>query len=68
MDRGYIDYKRLYKIDCCEAFYITRAKDNMNCHRVKSYPSNKTGGVLCDQSVLLNNYYAARDYPKKIVE
>jgi hypothetical protein len=66
MDRGYVDYKRLYKIDCCEAFYITRAKDNMNCRRVKSYPCDKPGGVLCDQSVLLNNYYAARDYPKKI--
>lgn len=66
MDRGYVDYKRLYKIDCCEAFYITRAKDNMNCRRVKSYPCNKSDGVLCDQSVLLNNYYAAKDYPKKI--
>jgi Domain of unknown function (DUF4372)/Transposase DDE domain len=66
MDRGYVDYKRLYKIDCCEAFYITRAKDNMNCRRVKSHPCNKSDGVLCDQSVLLNNYYAAKDYPKKI--
>ncbi len=66
MDRGYIDYKRLYKIDCCEAFYITRAKDNMNCRRVKSHPCNKSDGVLCDQSVLLNNYYAAKDYSKKI--
>ena len=66
MDRGYVDYKRLYKIDCCEAFYITRAKDNMNCRRVRSYPCNKSNGVLCDQSVLLNNYYAAKDYPKKI--
>ena len=66
MDRGYVDYKRLYKIDCCEAFYITRAKDNMNCRRVKSYPCNKSNGVLCDQSVFLNNYYAAKDYPKKI--
>ena len=66
MDRGYVDYKRLYKIDCCEAFYITRAKDNMNCRRVKSGPCNKSDGVLCDQSVLLNNYYAAKDYPKKI--
>ena len=66
MDRGYVDYKRLYKIDCCEAFYITRAKDNMNCRRVKSYPCNKSDGVLCDQSVFLNNYYAAKDYPKKI--
>jgi hypothetical protein len=66
MDRGYVDYKRLYKIDCCEAFYITRAKDNMNCRRVKSHPCNKSDGVLCDQSVLLNNYYAAKDYPEKI--
>jgi hypothetical protein len=66
MDRGYVDYKRLYSIHCCNAFFITRAKDNMNCRRVKSYPSDKTGGVLYDQSVLLNNYYAAQDYPKKI--
>ena len=66
MDRGYVDYKRLYRIHCCDAFYITRAKDNMNCRRIKSYPSDKNNGVLCDQSVLLNNYYVAIDYPKKI--
>jgi hypothetical protein len=66
MDRGYVDYKRLYKIHCCDAFYITRAKENMNCRRVKSNPSNKCNGVLCDQYVLLNNYYAAIDYPEKI--
>ena len=66
MDRGYVDYKRLYSIHCCNAFFITRAKDNMNCRRVNSYPSDKTGGVLYDQSILLNNYYAAQDYPKKI--
>jgi len=66
MDRGYVDYKRLYKIHQCNAFYITRAKDNMNYRRVKSYPSDKNNGVLCDQSVLLNNHYAAKDYPEKI--
>lgn len=66
MDRGYVDYKRLYRIHCCNAFYITRAKNNMNCRRVKSYPSDKTCGVLYDQSVLLNNHYAAIDYPEKI--
>jgi hypothetical protein len=66
MDRGYVDYKRLYRIHCCDAFYVTRAKDNMNCRRVKSYPSDKANGVLCDQSVLLNGYYVAMDYPKKI--
>ncbi len=66
MDRGYVDYKRLYRIHRCDAFYITRAKDNMNCRRVKSFPSDKANGVLCDQSVLLNNYYAAKDYPEKM--
>ena len=66
MDRGYVDYKRLYRIHCCDAFYITRAKDNMNYRRVNSYPSCKNNGVLCDQSVLLNNHYAAIDYPGKI--
>src|ERR1044071_2495811 len=66
MDRGYVDYKRLYRIHGCQAFYIIRAKDNMNCRRVKSYPSDKSNGVLCDQSVLLNNFYVAKDYPEKI--
>lgn len=66
MDRGYVDYKRLYKIHQSNAFYITRAKDNMNSRRVRSMPSDKTSGVLCDQYVLLNNYYAAIDYPEKI--
>lgn len=66
MDRGYVDYKRLYRIHGCQAFYIIRAKDNMNCRRVKSYPSDKSNGVLCDQSVLLNNFYVAKEYPEKI--
>ena len=38
----------------------------MNCRRVNSYPSDKTGGILYDQSILLNNYYAAQDYPEKM--
>lgn len=66
MDRGYVDYKRLYRIHCCEAFYFTRAKDNMNGRRVKSYPSDKENGVLYDQNILLNDHYAANDYPEKI--
>jgi hypothetical protein len=66
MDRGYVDYKRLYYINCCKAFYITRAKDNINYRRVKSYPADKDNGVLCDQSILLNNHYAATNYPEKI--
>lgn len=48
MDRGYVDYKRLYKIHLCDAFYITRAKDNMNYRRRRLYSHTKdrSKGVL----------------------
>jgi len=66
MDRGYIDYNRLYTIHKANAFFITRAKQKMDCRRVKSYPTDKPNGVMCDQLVLLNNFYPARDYPERI--
>ena len=66
MDRGYVDYKRLYKVHLCGAFYVTRAKDNMNYRRLYSHPKNKTKGVLYDQTIVLNNHYAAKDYPVKM--
>jgi hypothetical protein len=66
IDRGYVDYKRLYNIHKLNAFFITRAKDNMNCRRLYSQPADKTKGVIYDQTVMLNGYYAAKDYPEKI--
>jgi hypothetical protein len=66
MDRGYVDYKRLYKIHQCSAFYITRAKDNMNYRRLYSHKVVKSKGILCDQTIMLNNFYAEEDYPEKI--
>lgn len=66
MDRGYVDYKRLYRIHNCGAFYITRAKDNMNYRRLYSHPKDPDKGVVCDQTVRLNNYYANKDYPDKM--
>ena len=66
MDRGYVDYKRLYKIHLCGAFFVTRTKDNMNYRRLYSHPKDKAKGILFDQSIKLNNYYAAKDYPEKI--
>ncbi len=66
MDRGYVDYKRLFKIHNCDAFFVTRAKDNMNYRRLYSHPKDKTKGVLYDQTILLNNYYASKDYPDKM--
>ncbi len=66
MDRGYVDYERLYRIHQCNAFFVTRAKDNMNYRRLYSHPKDKIHGVLYDQTIMLNNHYASKDYPEKI--
>jgi Domain of unknown function (DUF4372)/Transposase DDE domain len=66
MDKAYVDYKRLYKINLSGAFFITRAKDNMNYRRVYSNSKDTTKGIIYDQIILLNNYYAAKDYPEKL--
>ena len=63
MDRGYLDYARLYAIDQARAFFVTRAKEGMNAHRVYSYPVDRSTGVICDQRVMLNGYYSVKDYP-----
>jgi hypothetical protein len=66
MDRGYVDYKRLYRVHLSNAFFVTRAKDNMNYRRLYSHPKDKSKGVLYDQTIMLNNHYAAKDYPAKM--
>jgi hypothetical protein len=66
LDKGYIDFGRLYRIHLAGAFFITRAKDNMNFRRLYSRAADKTKGVLCDQTIKLNNHYARKDYPDKL--
>lgn len=66
MDRGYVDYKRLYRIHLCGAFFVTRAKDNMNYRRLYSHPKDIDKGIIYDQTILLNNHYAAQYYPEKL--
>jgi hypothetical protein len=66
LDKGYIDYRRLYRIHLSSAFFITRAKDNMNFRRLYSHSVDKSKGVLCDQTIKLNNHYASKDYPEKL--
>lgn len=66
LDRGYVDYRRLYKIHLCGAFFVTRAKDNMNYKRVLSHSKDTSLGVVYDQSIMLNNHYASKDYPEKM--
>jgi hypothetical protein len=66
MDKGYVDFDRLYVIHQAEAFFVTRAKENMNFRRLYSVKSNRTKGVMCDQTIMLNGYYSAKHYPEKL--
>jgi hypothetical protein len=66
MDRGYIDYARLYTLHQAAAFFVTRAKSNLDAHRVYSAPSDRDAGVICDQTIALNGFYAAKDYPEHL--
>lgn len=66
MDRGYLDFARLYNIQQSSAFFITRAKSNFDFKRLYSQPVDKTTGVLCDQIIALNGFYAKKDYPDKL--
>jgi len=66
MDRGYLDFARLYGLHQSGGFFVTRAKRNLNAQRVHSTPVDRSTGLICDQSVMLNNYYAAQDYPGQL--
>lgn len=66
LDKGYIDYRRLYRIHLSGAFFITRAKENMSFRRLYSHAADKAAGVLCDQTIRPNGYQGARDYPEKL--
>ena len=63
MDRGYLDFARLYKIHQTPAFFITRAKRNFSFQRLYSHPIEKITGLQCDQTVVLDGFYAQKDYP-----
>jgi hypothetical protein len=66
MDRGYLDFRRLFQMHCAGAFFVTRAKHNMNARRVYSQRTDRTTGIICDQSVLLNGFYASQHYPENL--
>jgi hypothetical protein len=66
MDRGYLDFERLYAMNLTGAFFVTRAKTNMNAKRVYSQLTDRSTGVICDQSVQLNGFYAAQHYPENL--
>jgi hypothetical protein len=56
MDRGYLDFARLYKMHQAGAFFVTRAKRGMDARRVHSATTDRTAGVIRDQSITLNGF------------
>ena len=66
MDRGYTDFLRLYAITQDSAFFVIRAKSNLNFRRVYSHAVDRSTGLICDQTIVLSGYYASRDYPEKL--
>jgi Domain of unknown function (DUF4372)/Transposase DDE domain len=63
MDRGFIDYARLYRFHEHGAFFVVRAKSNLNARRRYSHPVDRSSGLRSDQTIILNNFYAHKGFP-----
>jgi hypothetical protein len=63
MDRGYIDFQRLYVFTLCSAFFVVRTKANVLLERRYSHPVDKSTGVRSDQTVILSAIESAKVYP-----
>lgn len=67
MDRGYIDFSRLYTLHLSRAFFVIRNRiSSINIKRLYSHPVDKSTGLRCDQTAIFYGRYSAKDYPEKI--
>jgi transposase len=66
MDRGYLDFERLYALHQAPAFFVTRSKSNTDLRRLYSNPVDKDSGVRCDQTVALGGFYTHQSYPERL--
>jgi hypothetical protein len=66
MDRGYLDFERLYKLHQNFAFFVTRKKINTGIRRIYSSEIDKTTGLKCDQVIMLTGFYTRKSYPEKL--
>jgi Domain of unknown function (DUF4372)/Transposase DDE domain len=66
MDRGYVDFERLYALHQAGAFFVTRAKSPMDARRVYSAPTDRSTGVISDQRVMLNGFYSGKKHPEHL--
>jgi len=66
MDRGYTDFARLYWLTQCYAYFIIRGKSNLDFRRIASTPTDRSSGVLCDQTIVLRGAKTSQRYPEKL--
>lgn len=66
MDRGYVHFTRLYRLHQAGAFFVTRAKVNMDARRVYSAPSDRGNGIVCDQTIALAGVQTSQHYPEHL--
>jgi hypothetical protein len=66
MDRGYLDFARLFQLHQAKAYFVTRAKSNFKFKRRYSQAADKTTGVQCDQVIVLETYYSLQGYPEPL--
>ena len=66
MDRGYVDFRRLYEVSLNKSTFVTRAKQNMQYRRITSRKVDKTTGLRCDQTIVLTGVRTKTLYPAKL--
>ncbi len=66
MDRGYLDFSRLYSLNQARSFFVTRAKTNFKFKRRYSNEIDNSTGIQCDQTIVLSGFYPAKEYPETL--
>jgi hypothetical protein len=66
MDRGFVDFARLNRLQDVGAFFVIRAKRNLNASRRYSHPVDRSTGLRSDHTIILNNFYARKDFPQPL--
>ena len=66
LDRGYLDFRRLYAIHTLPAFFVIRAKSNLKYHRLMSRKVDKATGLRADQTIILTGNKSREAYPESL--
>ncbi len=62
MDRGYLDFERLFRLHTAGSFFVTRGKSNLKAQRRYSRPVDRRTGLICDQTVVLTGFYSSQNF------